>query len=56
MKNIYRGFLKAAFDFRARLRFPRVAREPPRLSHPGLTLAASPAGVFVLHYNQRWIR
>jgi hypothetical protein len=44
--------MNAAVDFRARLRFPRVTREPPRLRLRGLTLATSPAGVFVLHSNQ----
>jgi hypothetical protein len=37
---VFKKVLNAANDFRARLRFPRVAREPP------------PAGVFVLHSNQ----
>jgi hypothetical protein len=44
-----------AVDFRAGLRFPRVAREPPR-SHTslrGLTYSTFPAGVFVLHSNQQ---
>jgi hypothetical protein len=44
--------LKTAIDFRARLRFPRVPCEPPRLRLRGLTLATFPAGVFVLHSNQ----
>jgi hypothetical protein len=30
MKNIYLGFLNIAYDFRARLRFPRAVGEPPR--------------------------
>ncbi|SCC07177.1 hypothetical protein GA0061094_2274 [[Bacillus] enclensis] len=36
-----------------RLRFPRVTLEPPRLRLRGLTLATSPAGVFVFHSNQK---
>jgi hypothetical protein len=44
--------LITANDFRARLRFPRMTREPPRLRLRGLTLATSPAGVYVLHSNQ----
>ncbi|MEL3974628.1 hypothetical protein AAEO50_20270, partial [Rossellomorea oryzaecorticis] len=32
---------------------PRVTREPPRLRLRGLTLATSPAGVFVFHSNQK---
>ncbi len=46
-----------AVDFRGRLRFPRVTREPPRLCLRGLTLATSPAGVFVFHSNQQleWV-
>jgi hypothetical protein len=42
-----------AVDFRTGLRFPRVTREPPRLCLRGLTLATSPAVVFVLHSNQQ---
>ncbi|QFT91128.1 hypothetical protein FIU87_20970 [Bacillus sp. THAF10] len=33
--------LNTAIAFRARLRFPRVTREPPRLRLRGLTLATS---------------
>jgi hypothetical protein len=45
--------VNTAVDFRARLRFPRAVGEPPRLRLRGLTLATSPAGVFVLHSNQQ---
>jgi hypothetical protein len=46
--------LITANDFRARLRFPRVTREPPCRNAllRGLTLATSPAGVCVLYSNQ----
>jgi hypothetical protein len=46
--------LNTAVDFRARLRFPRLTRGLlGRTSLWGLTLATSPAGVFVLHSNQQ---
>jgi hypothetical protein len=50
--QLHHPLLNTAVDFRARLRFPRVTREPPQLRFRGLTLATSPAGVFVLHSNQ----
>ncbi len=49
----FKWTFNTAFDFRGRLRFPRVAREPPRLRLRGLTLATFPAGVFVFHSNQK---
>lgn len=41
--------LCTAHDFRARLPFPRVAREPPLLLACGVTI---PSGVSVLRSNQ----